>query len=64
VVDLGVDAVLFGAGAAFAFRAQASGAGLNPHYFLMAPYVLTLLVVGLAGQVRGPGDVGKPYLRR
>jgi simple sugar transport system permease protein len=56
--------LVFGAGEALAFRAQATGAGLNPHYYLMVPYVLTLLVVGLAGQARGPGDVGKPYLRR
>jgi len=55
---------IFGVGEALAFRGQATGAGLNPHYFLMVPYILTLLVVGIAGQARGPRDAGKPYLRR
>lgn len=57
-------ALLFGAGEALAFRAQAAGAGINPYYYLMLPYVLTLVIVGITGQARGPGDVGKPYLRR
>ncbi|MBM4331970.1 MAG: ABC transporter permease [Deltaproteobacteria bacterium] len=56
--------LIFGAGEALAFRGQGTGAGLNPHYYLMLPYILTLLVVGLAGMARGPGDAGKPYLRR
>lgn len=56
--------LIFGAGEALAFRGQGTGAGLNPHYYLMVPYILTLLVVGIAGQARGPADAGKPYIRR
>ncbi len=56
--------ILFGAGEALAFRAQAAGEGLNPHYFLMIPYLLTLLVVAVAGKGRAPADVGRPYVRR
>ncbi|GAB6172845.1 ABC transporter permease [Paradesulfitobacterium aromaticivorans] len=56
-------ALVFGGGEALAFRAQATGAGLNTFYFMMIPYVLTLLVIGITGQSRGPGDVGKPYIR-
>ncbi|HOL18296.1 MAG TPA: ABC transporter permease [Bacillota bacterium] len=59
-----VACIIFGAGEALAFRAQAAGTGLNPHYYLMIPYVLTLLVVAVAGKGRAPADVGKPYLRR
>ncbi len=53
--------LLFGAGEALAFRAQALG-GLNPFYYLMLPYVLTLLAVGLMGRAVGPKEAGKPYL--
>lgn len=53
--------VLFGAGDALAFQAQGSGA--NPHYYLMLPYLLTLVVVGFAGRARAPQDVGKVFTR-
>jgi len=55
--------VLFGAGEALAFRAQASGMGLNPYYYMMLPYVLTLLAVAVMGRALGPRDAGKPYVR-
>jgi len=54
--------LLFGAGEALAFRAQALGSGINPFYYLMLPYVLTLLAVGLMGRAVGPKEAGKPYL--
>ncbi|MGI9950756.1 ABC transporter permease [Moorellaceae bacterium AZ2] len=56
-------ALLFGAGEALAFRAQASGAGLNAYYYFMVPYVLTILVIGLVGKAKGPADAGRPYIR-
>lgn len=55
--------LLFGAGEALAFRAQALGAGLNPYYYLMLPYVLTLVAVAAMGRAVGPRDAGKPYVR-
>lgn len=59
-----IAAVIFGAGEALAFRSQALGSFLNSYYYFMLPYVLTLLVVGLTGQTKGPADVGKLYIRR
>lgn len=56
--------LLFGAGEALAFRAQAAGVGLNPFYYMMMPYMLTLLVVGLTGRAVGPKDSGNPFIRR
>ncbi|MBE3580671.1 MAG: ABC transporter permease [Thermoanaerobacteraceae bacterium] len=56
--------LIFGAGEALAYRAQAAGSSANAFYYLMLPYVLTLLAVGLTGQARGPADAGKPYIRR
>lgn len=55
--------IIFGAGEALAFRAQAAGSG-NPHYYFMLPYILTTIVVGLAGRGRAPADVSKPYIKR
>lgn len=55
--------LLFGAGEALAFRAQAVGAGLNPYYYLMLPYLLTLVAVAAMGRAVGPRDAGKPYVR-
>ncbi|MDQ3273106.1 MAG: ABC transporter permease, partial [Pseudomonadota bacterium] len=49
--------LLFGLGDAMAFRAQ--GLGGNPHFYLMAPYLLTLLGVAVAGRVRGPQEAGR-----
>jgi ABC-type uncharacterized transport system permease subunit len=54
--------LLFGAGEALALRAQIGGG--NPHYYLMLPYVLTVLVVGISGRARAPQDVGHPYIRQ
>lgn len=56
--------LVFGAGEALAFRAQAGAVGINPYYLFIAPYALTLLVLALAGKGRGPADAGKPYIRR
>lgn len=55
--------LLFGAGEALAFRAQAAGVGLNPYFYMMVPYVLTLLAVAFMGRAVGPRDAGKPYVR-
>lgn len=53
--------LIFGAGEALAFRAQTvSFGGNNSFYFMMIPYVLTLLAVAILGQARGPADAGKP----
>ncbi|AOQ25108.1 hypothetical protein MTAT_00940 [Moorella thermoacetica] len=57
-------ALIFGAGEALAYRAQAVGSSGSSFYYLMLPYVLTLVAVALTGQARGPADVGKPYIRR
>lgn len=54
--------ILFGAGEALAFRAQ--GGGLNPHYYLMLPYLLTLVGLGLMGRSMQPREAGRPYIRR
>ena len=56
--------LLFGAGEALAFRAQALGTGLNPFYYLMLPYVLTIVAVTLMGRAVGPKEAGRPYLGR
>lgn len=59
-----VVSLIFGAGEALAFRAQAGAVGINPYYVFMIPYVLTILIVALSKQSRGPADAGKPYIRR
>jgi len=56
--------LVFGAGEALAFRAQAGLVGINPYYLFMVPYALTILVIALAGKGRGPVDAGKPFIRR
>lgn len=56
--------LVFGAGEALAFRAQAGLVGINPYYLFMIPYALTILVIALAGKGRGPADAGKPFIRR
>jgi simple sugar transport system permease protein len=58
----GAACLLFGAGEALALRAQIGGG--NPHYYLMLPYVLTVLVVGITGRARAPQDVGTPFIRQ
>jgi len=59
-----VAALIFGVGEAIAYRVQALSFSGTTYYFLMIPYVLTLIAVGLVGQAKGPADSGKPYLRR
>lgn len=49
--------LVFGLGEALAFRVQALGG--NPHFYLMAPYLLTLAGVALAGRARGPKEAGR-----
>lgn len=56
--------VIFGAGEALAFRAMGMGLGISSPYFLMIPYILTIIIVGLAGKGRAPADVGNPYTWR
>lgn len=51
--------LLFGAGEVFGLNAQVLGG--NSHLYLMVPYILTIIVLGLAGGSRGPREVGKPY---
>lgn len=56
--------LIFGAGEALAYRAQAASfGGNNSFYFLMIPYVFTLLAVTILGQAKGPNDAGKPLKR-
>ncbi len=56
--------LIFGAGEALAFRAQAASfGGNNSFYFLMIPYALTLIAVAVLGQAKGPADAGKPLKR-
>ncbi len=57
-------AIMFGAAEALAFRAQALKTSISSFYFFMLPYVLTLVAVGFSGRMKGPADVGKPYIRR
>jgi len=59
-----VAALIFGAGEVLAYRFQGLSFSGTTYYFLMIPYVLTILAVSLTGQARKPADAGKPYLRR
>lgn len=52
-----VACVVFGLGDAMGFRAQMLGG--NPHFYLMAPYVLTVIGVAIAGRAVGPREVGR-----
>jgi len=55
-------ALLFGAASALQFRLQATGIEIPYNLLLMAPYVLTLLVLAVfAGRVRPPGDLARPF---
>jgi ABC-type uncharacterized transport system permease subunit len=41
------------------------GAHIPYNLLLMTPYVLTLVVLTLlAGRVRGPADLGRPFIQR
>jgi len=54
--------VLFGAAEALQLRLQAFGIEIPYQFFLMLPYVLTMLVLaGIVGRTVGPTAMGKPY---
>jgi simple sugar transport system permease protein len=56
--------LLFGAGLALESRLQTLGTGIPYQFFLMIPYILTLLaLVGLGGKNKGPAASGVPYLK-
>jgi ABC-type uncharacterized transport system permease subunit len=55
-------ALLFGMAEAFQLRLQAVGIEIPHQFFLMLPYVLTMLVLtGFVGKTVSPGALGKPY---
>jgi simple sugar transport system permease protein len=54
-------ALLFGAASALQYAAQARALELPYQFFLMAPYVVTLLALaGVGGRARAPEALGKP----
>ncbi|MDR1862390.1 MAG: ABC transporter permease [Treponema sp.] len=56
--------LLFGGGLALESRLQALGTGIPYQFFLMIPYILTILaLVGFAGKNKGPAAGGTPYLK-
>lgn len=68
-------ALFFGVLTALQFYYQVSGsllgiANISPSFLRMLPYLLTILVLALAGSIPGlrkragaPGDLGKPFIR-
>jgi len=57
-------ALFFGLATALQFHFQALGLTVPFQFFLILPYVLTLLVLaGLAGRVQAPAALGRPYER-
>jgi len=57
-------AMVFGGADALQLRGQNLGAGLPYQFFLMLPYLLTIIVlVGFAGRVRDPAALGQPFRR-
>jgi len=57
-------ALFFGLVTALQFHFQALGLDVPYQFFLMLPYVLTLLVLaGFAGQTHTPAALGRPYQR-
>ena len=55
-------ALFFGLATALQFHFQALGLGVPFQFFLILPYVLTLLVLaGFAGRVQAPAALGQPY---
>jgi ABC-type uncharacterized transport system permease subunit len=56
--------LLVGGGRALESRRQTQGNGIPYQFFLMIPYILTILaLVGLAGKHKGPASGGVPYLK-
>jgi simple sugar transport system permease protein len=56
--------LLFGGGLALESRLQTLGTGVPYQFFLMIPYILTILaLVGFAGKNKGPASSGVPYLK-
>jgi simple sugar transport system permease protein len=56
--------LLFGGGLALESRLQTLSTGIPYQFFLMVPYILTILaLVGLAGKNKGPAASGVPYLK-
>jgi simple sugar transport system permease protein len=56
--------LLFGAGLALESRLQALGTGIPHQFFLMIPYILTILaLVVFAGRNRSPAAGGMPYIK-
>jgi ABC-type uncharacterized transport system permease subunit len=56
--------LLFGAGLALESRLQALGTGIPHQFFLMIPYILTILaLVVFAGKHKSPAAGGTPYIK-
>jgi simple sugar transport system permease protein len=56
--------LLFGAGLALESRLQTLGTGIPYQFFLMVPYILTILaLVGLGGKNKAPASSGVPYIK-
>jgi simple sugar transport system permease protein len=56
--------LLFGGGLALESRLQTLGTGIPYQFFLMIPYVLTILALaGFVGRNQGPADSGVPYIK-
>jgi simple sugar transport system permease protein len=56
--------LLFGGAEAIQLRLQAIGIEIPHHFFLMLPYVLTMLVLtGFVGRTVSPKAMGKPYTK-
>ncbi|MBI4517844.1 MAG: ABC transporter permease [Deltaproteobacteria bacterium] len=63
-VGILVAALLFGLATALQFHFQALGLAVPYQFFLMLPYVMTLLALSVsAGKSRAPAALGQPYLR-
>ncbi len=57
-----VGGLLFGAGEVLGLNAQVLGG--NSHLYLMIPYLLTIIVLGMTGGRGGPKEVARPYERQ